>query len=46
MGQPGVPELDAYIVENLKENDTVGFDGRVMNTKDAWHINLYLIWHT
>ena len=35
MGQPGVPELDAYIVENLKENDTVGFDGRVMNTKDA-----------
>ena len=35
MGQPGVPEIDAYIVENLKENDTVGFDGRVMNTKDA-----------
>ena len=34
-GQPGVPELDAYIIENLKENDTVGFDGRVMNTKDA-----------
>ena len=33
--QPGVPELDAYIIENLKENDTVGFDGRVMNTKDA-----------
>lgn len=35
MGQPNVPEIDAYIVENLKENDTVGFDGRVMNTKDA-----------
>ena len=35
MGQPGVPEIDAYIVENLKEKDTVGFDGRVMNTKDA-----------
>ena len=33
--QPGVPEIDEYIISNLKENDTVGFDGRVMNTKDA-----------
>ena len=33
--QPGVPEIDDYIISHLKENDTVGFDGRVMNTKDA-----------
>lgn len=33
--QPGTPEIEEYIVEHLNENDTVGFDGRVMNTKDA-----------
>lgn len=33
--QPGVPEIQDYIIENLKPGQTVGFDGRVMNTKDA-----------
>lgn len=34
-GQDGVEEMDAYIIHRLKENQTVGFDGRVMNYKDA-----------
>lgn len=34
-GQPGVPSIDEYIIENLKENETVGFDGRVMNYRTA-----------
>ena len=34
-GQEGVEEIDEYIIHHLNENQVVGFDGRVMNYKDA-----------
>lgn len=34
MGQAGVPSIEEYIIENVKHG-AVGFDGRVMNTKNA-----------
>ncbi len=35
MGQEDTPTIEAYILDHLQENDTVGFDGRVINTMDA-----------
>lgn len=32
MGEEGVPTIDAYIEETLKEGETIGFDGRVVNS--------------
>ena len=34
MGEPGVPEMNAYIEEVLKEGETLGFDGRVVSVGD------------
>lgn len=33
MGEPGVPTVDQYIEENLKEGMILGFDGRVVNSQ-------------
>ncbi len=30
MGQEGVPTVDAFILDNLKEGETLGFDGRTV----------------
>ena len=35
MGAPGVPELNAYIEEVLKEGETLGFDGRVVSVGEG-----------
>ena len=35
MGEPGVPELNAYIEEVLKEGETLGFDGRVVSVGEG-----------
>ena len=34
MGEEGVPTVDEYIKKTLKEGETLGFDGRVVNS--AW----------
>lgn len=33
MGEEGVPSIEEFLFDNLKDGDTLGFDGRVMNTK-------------
>lgn len=35
MGQPGVPTIDEYLEATLKENGTLGFDGRVIAMQDG-----------
>lgn len=35
MGEPDVPELKAYIEEELREGQTIGFDGRVVTARDG-----------
>lgn len=35
MGEPGVPEMNAYIEEVLKEGETLGFDGRVVSVGEG-----------
>ena len=35
MGEPGVPELTAYLEDILKEGDTLGFDGRVVSVGEG-----------
>ena len=30
MGEPGVPEIDEYLKENMKFGQTLGYDGRTM----------------
>lgn len=35
MGEPGVPELNAYIEEVIKEGETLGFDGRVVSVGEG-----------
>lgn len=35
MGEPDVPELNAYIEEVLKEGETLGFDGRVVSVGEG-----------
>lgn len=35
MGEPGVPELNTYIEEVLKEGETLGFDGRVVSVGEG-----------
>lgn len=35
MGEPGVPEMNAYIEEVLKEGGTLGFDGRVVSVGEG-----------
>ena len=37
MNEPGVPTLDEYIKMNLNENDTLGFDGRVVTATQFKH---------
>ena len=34
-GQEGVPSIEEYILSNLKEGQTVGFDGRTIGYNDA-----------
>ena len=31
MREPGVPTIEEYLRENLPENGTIGFDGRVVS---------------
>ena len=38
MGEPGVPTVDQYIEENLKEGMILGFDGRVVNSQWGKHL--------
>lgn len=33
MGEEGIPTFQEYIIQNIKENQTLGFDGKVMSTK-------------
>lgn len=35
MGEPGVPELTAYLEDILKAGDTLGFDGRVVSVGEG-----------
>ena len=35
MGQPGVPTIDEYLDSVLCDNDTLGFDGRVISMSDG-----------
>ena len=35
MGEPGVPEMNAYIEEVLKEGETLGFDGKVVSVGEG-----------
>ena len=35
MGEPGVPEMNAYIEEVLKEGETLGFAGRVVSVGEG-----------
>ena len=35
MGEPGVPELTAYLEEITKPGDTIGFDGRVVSVGEG-----------
>ena len=35
MGEPSVPEMNAYIEEVLKEGETLGFDGRVVSVGEG-----------
>ena len=35
MGEPDVPEMNAYIEEVLKEGETLGFDGRVVSVGEG-----------
>lgn len=35
MGEPGVPEMNAYIEGVLKEGETLGFDGRVVSVGEG-----------
>ena len=35
MGEPGVPGMNAYIEEVLKEGETLGFDGRVVSVGEG-----------
>ena len=35
IGEEGVPEIDAFLAENLKDGQVIGFDGRCMTTKKA-----------
>ena len=32
-GQPGVPEIEEYLYDNLKEESVIGFDGRTVTEK-------------
>lgn len=34
-GQPGVPEIDAYLREHLSDNSVLGFDGRTVSVSFA-----------
>ena len=34
-GVEGTPSIEEYIIEHVKPNQTVGFDGRTINTTDA-----------
>ena len=36
MGEPGVPTVHAFLVDKLKEGQTLGFDGRTVNAKEAF----------
>lgn len=33
MGEEGVPSIEEFLLDELKEGSTLGFDGRVINTK-------------
>lgn len=35
MGEPGVPKLKEYVEQELKEGETIGFDGRVVTASDG-----------
>ena len=35
MGEEGVPTVEEFLANNVKENGCIGFDGRVMNTKSV-----------
>ena len=35
MGEEGVPTVKAYVKQNLKEGECLGFDGRVINAADG-----------
>lgn len=35
MGEPGVPEMNDYLAETLKEGQTLGFDGRVVSVGEG-----------
>lgn len=35
MGEPGVPTLNEYIEKHLQKNQVLGFDGRVVSTRQA-----------
>ena len=35
MGQPGVPTIDEYVKNNLKEGQILGFDGRVISMAEG-----------
>jgi len=35
MGEPGVPTIEEYILNHLKEGEALGFDGRVLNSDRA-----------
>lgn len=42
MATPGYPSLTEWLSENLKENDVIGFDGKVMSQKLVEEIDLKL----
>ena len=35
MGEPGVPTIEEFLEENLKEGQCLGFDGRTVSARDA-----------
>lgn len=35
MGEEGVPTVEEFLADNVKEDGCIGFDGRVMNTKSV-----------
>lgn len=37
MNEPNVPTMDEYIFDHLNENDTLGFDGRVVSANQFKH---------
>lgn len=38
MAEPGVPTMEEYLKESLKEGQTLGFDGRVVGYKEYLHL--------